>query len=205
MSEGMKMSGKLYKIYSQLKRILKKHSKIWELIERDYSNALKIQMAITTAYEIMREHHTNMEYIFVAISKSYEAIIKLGKYIKEGKRTTTNMRVIETRRGMNLWDTKLKRKSDNQDSNKITRTGKKVHHKMQYQNQLIRETSSPLYTKRKHLKHNLEYTSMIGSNSKVPKIKNSLGEARRYVLAGVDMEEAIKAILEKTENQLSNR
>ena len=45
---------------------------------------------------------------------------------------------------------------------------------------------------------------MIGSNSKVPKIKNSLGEARRYVLAGVDMEEEIKAKLKKTENQVSN-
>ena len=198
------MPGKLYKIHSHLKRIFKKQDRIWERIGKDYRDALKIQKEITITYDIMCKHHTNMEYIFDKINKPYDAIIRLGENVKEGKMIINYMRGTVMNEGLNFGDIKLKRESDNQDLKKIIKTMKEVHNKVQYQNELIRKTSSVLYTERKQLKDNFEYMSIIGSNSKVPEIQKNLEETRRYVSAGLEAEGAIKARLETTENQLSD-
>ena len=148
------MPGKLYKIHSHLKRIFKKQDRIWERIGKDYRDALKIQKEITITYDIMCKHHTNMEYIFDKINKPYDAIIRLGENVKEGKMIINYMRGTVMNEGLNFGDIKLKRESDNQDLKKIIKTMKEVHNKVQYQNELIRKTSSVLYTERKQLKDN---------------------------------------------------
>ena len=126
------------------------------------------------------------------------------KVVKEGKIIITDLRGIVMEEGVNFWDMKLEMESDNQDSKKITKAMEEVHQKIQYQNELIRETSAFLYTERRYVKDNFKYIRIIGSNSKVPEIQKNFEEVGGYISAGLDEEEKIKDRLKKTDSQLSN-
>ena len=201
--KGNKMPQKLSKTWSYLKKILRKQDEMWEIIENDYQNTLKIQRKTIRTYNIMLKHHTNMEHILATINKSYDAIIELGKNVKEGKRVIADMKGIMMKEGGNFDNIKLDEEEDNKESREITKTKKKIQQKIQYQNELIRKTSAFLHTEKMYLRNHVSYISMIGSNSKVPEIQKNLDKVERCESASLDMEEAIKARLEKTDIYLS--
>ena len=118
--KGNKMPQKLSKTWSYLKKILRKQDEMWEMIENDYQNTLKIQRKTIRTYNIMLKHHTNMEHILETINKSYDAIIELGKNIKEGKRVIADMKGIMMEEGGNFDNIKLDEEEDNKKSREIT-------------------------------------------------------------------------------------
>ena len=197
------MPQKLSKTWSYLKKILRKQDEMWEMIENDYQNTLKIQRKTIRTYNIMLKHHTNMEHILETINKSYDAIIELGKNVKEGKRVIADMKGIMMKEGGNFDNIKLDEDEDNKESREITKTKKEIQQKIEYQNELIRKTSAFLHAEKMYLRNHVSYISMIGSNSKVPEIQKNLDKVERYKSASLDMEDAIKARLEKTDIYLS--